>query len=96
MPNKPITILSEILKKALLDKIFQDKINIEDISKATGIKTRRIIDIINGRSGNVKIGEFSALLEFCNLEITNIFIFKNLMSILSFEFTIDEDFFSLN
>lgn len=96
MPNKPIILLAEILKNALLKKIFDDKIKIEDISKATNIKIRRLIDIINGRSGDVKIKEFSALLDYCNYEIFNIIIINNLMSNISFEFTIDEDLFSMN
>lgn len=96
MSNKPITILSEILKNAVLRRIFDDKVKLEDISKATNIKIRRLIDIINGRSGDIKIKEFSALLDYCNLEITQIFMFKDLMSAISFEFMIDEDLFSMN
>lgn len=96
MKTNLLSIVSEILKNQLIQKISEEGINLEIISKETGIELMKLVDILSGKSGHITISELSKLYSYCNFEITHIITFHGKVTNKSFEFIIDEDLFSIN
>lgn len=96
MKTNLLSIVSEILKNQLVQKITEEGSNLEVISKETGIDLMKLVSILSGKSGEITISELSKLYSYCNFEITHIITFHGKVNNNSFEFIIDEDLFSIN
>lgn len=96
MNSNLFTILSEIVKQQLLGKIVFDGKQLEEISKATGISVYKLVKILSGKGKNLTIFDLSNLFDYFDYKILSIVAFHEYKKSLSFEFQIDENFFSLN
>lgn len=96
MRRNLLNIISDLLKQHLVVSIADEGKNLDIVSKAAGVSKEKIIDILCGKSNKVTIEELSNLMQYCKFSISLIFV--NIGEDLgnSFDFIIDEDFFSTN
>lgn len=96
MRRNLLNIISDLLKQHLVVSIADEGKNLDIVSKAAGVSKEKIIDILCGKSNKVTIEELSNLMQYCKFSISLIFVNIGEDSGNSFDFIIDEDFFSTN
>lgn len=96
MTRNLLNIISDLLKQQLVFAIADEGKNLDIVSKAAGVSKEKIMDILCGKSNKVTIEELSNLMKYCKFSIMLFVVNIGEVSKNSFDFVIDEDFFSIN
>ncbi|MEJ5263529.1 MAG: hypothetical protein WHT45_12655 [Ignavibacterium sp.] len=96
MQRNLLNIISDLLKQQLVFAIADESKNLDIVSKAAGVSKEKIMDILCGKSNKVTLEELSNLMKYCKFSITLFVLNIGEVSQNSFDFIIDEDFFSVN
>lgn len=96
MSRNLLNIISDLLKQHLVFAIADESKNLDIVSKAAGVSKEKIMDILCGKSNKVTLEELSNLMKYCKFSITLFVLNIGEVSQNSFDFIIDEDFFSVN
>lgn len=96
MTRNLLNIISDLLKQQLVFAIADEGKNLDIVSKAAGVSKEKIMDILCGKSNKVTIEELSNLMKYCKFSIMLFVVNIGEVSQNSFDFIIDEDFFSIN